>query len=53
MELPVNKEDNSLGISTLTSAFPGSHGLKFKNPKTGASRALMSVIILILIYFKI
>ncbi|KAF8363018.1 tdp-1 [Pristionchus pacificus] len=41
MELPVNKEDNSLGMSTLTSAFPGSHGLKFKNPKTGASRALM------------
>ncbi|GMR37067.1 hypothetical protein PMAYCL1PPCAC_07262 [Pristionchus mayeri] len=41
MELPVNKDDNSLGMSTLTSAFPGSHGLKFKNPKTGASRALM------------
>ncbi|GMT16749.1 hypothetical protein PFISCL1PPCAC_8046 [Pristionchus fissidentatus] len=41
MELPVNKEDNSLGLSTLSSAFPGSHGLKFKNPKTGASRALM------------
>ncbi|GMR40731.1 hypothetical protein PMAYCL1PPCAC_10926, partial [Pristionchus mayeri] len=41
MELPVNKEDNSLGLNTLTSIFPGSHGLKFKNPKTGASRAIM------------
>ncbi|KAH7726999.1 RNA binding protein [Aphelenchoides avenae] len=40
IELPANVEDNSLGLHTLTHAFPGAHGLKFKNPATGASRAL-------------
>lgn len=41
MELPTHPEDGSLGLSTLTHAYPGAQGLKFKNPQTGASRALL------------
>ncbi|KAI6194217.1 hypothetical protein M3Y96_01101400 [Aphelenchoides besseyi] len=40
LELPTG-EDNLLTLNTLTCAFPGAHGLKFKNPVTGASRALL------------
>ena len=41
LELPTDPQDKSLGFSTLTHAFPGAQGLKFKNPVTKASRALM------------
>jgi hypothetical protein len=41
LELPTSQEDGTLGMSTLVHAFPGAHGLKYKNPKTGASRALL------------
>ncbi|KAK0396165.1 hypothetical protein QR680_001600 [Steinernema hermaphroditum] len=41
MELPTDPLDNSLGLATLSHAFPGAHGLKYRNPVTGASRALM------------
>ncbi|KHN76895.1 TAR DNA-binding protein 43 [Toxocara canis] len=41
LELPTQPEDGSLGLSTLTHAYPGAQGLKFKNPQTGASRALL------------
>lgn len=41
LELPTNPPDKSLGFSTLTHAFPGAQGLKFKNPVTKASRALL------------
>ncbi|VDK60705.1 unnamed protein product, partial [Anisakis simplex] len=41
MELPTQPEDGSLGLSTLTHAYPGAQGLKYKNPQTGASRALL------------
>uniref|UniRef100_A0A1I7ZFS5 RRM domain-containing protein n=1 Tax=Steinernema glaseri TaxID=37863 RepID=A0A1I7ZFS5_9BILA len=41
MELPIDPTDNSIGLTTLSHAFPGAHGLKYKNPATGASRALM------------
>uniref|UniRef100_A0A915E9C3 RRM domain-containing protein n=1 Tax=Ditylenchus dipsaci TaxID=166011 RepID=A0A915E9C3_9BILA len=41
VELPTNPTDNSLALNTLEHTFPGAHGLKFKNPVTGASRALM------------
>uniref|UniRef100_A0A1I7WZZ1 TDP43_N domain-containing protein n=1 Tax=Heterorhabditis bacteriophora TaxID=37862 RepID=A0A1I7WZZ1_HETBA len=39
MELPTSP-DNSLFMTTLQSTFPGATGLKYKNPKTGASRAV-------------
>ena len=41
LELPTNIEDNTLGLTTLTHAFPGATGLKYKNPATGATRALL------------
>ncbi|KAI1717068.1 RNA recognition motif domain-containing protein [Ditylenchus destructor] len=41
VELPTDPNDNTLALVTLEHAFPGAHGLKYKNPKTGASRALM------------
>jgi hypothetical protein len=40
IELPTSAEDNTLGLNTLSHAFPGAHGLKYKAP-SGASRALM------------
>eukprot|EP01147_Barroeca_monosierra_P003602 gene3602-6194_t len=39
IEVPVN-EDGSIARSTLESQFPGATGLKFKNPSTGAFRAI-------------
>ncbi|CAJ0579388.1 unnamed protein product, partial [Mesorhabditis spiculigera] len=39
MEIPCNA-DGTLTLATLTHTFPGATGLKFKNPKTGASRAV-------------
>ncbi|CAD5216271.1 unnamed protein product [Bursaphelenchus xylophilus] len=42
IELPANPGDNSLGLATLTHAFPGAHGLKYKNPANGATRALLT-----------
>lgn len=41
VELPTNAEDGSLSMVTLEHAFPAAHGLKYKNPTTGASRALL------------
>uniref|UniRef100_A0A914CB19 RRM domain-containing protein n=1 Tax=Acrobeloides nanus TaxID=290746 RepID=A0A914CB19_9BILA len=41
IELPTNVEDNTLGLTTLTHAFPGATGLKYKNPATNATRALL------------
>lgn len=41
IELPLSAEDGTLGLATLSHAFPGAHGLKFKNPATGATRALL------------
>ncbi|CAD6199077.1 unnamed protein product [Caenorhabditis auriculariae] len=38
MELPTAK--NVLFMTTLQASFPGATGLKYKNPKTGASRAV-------------
>lgn len=43
IELPINDGDSTLGLHTLTRAFPNAHGLKFKNPATGAYRALLYV----------
>uniref|UniRef100_A0AC34GHJ8 TAR DNA-binding protein 43 N-terminal domain-containing protein n=1 Tax=Panagrolaimus sp. ES5 TaxID=591445 RepID=A0AC34GHJ8_9BILA len=40
MELPTVESDNTLGLTTLTHAFPGSHGLKYKTD-TGVTRALL------------
>ena len=40
IELPA-EQDGSLGIQTLAGAFPGAHGLKYKNLATGAFRALL------------
>lgn len=40
IELPTLPEDGSLGFSTLTHAFPGAHGLKYKTAN-GVSRALL------------
>ncbi|KAK6055701.1 hypothetical protein COOONC_06794 [Cooperia oncophora] len=39
MELPT-APDNSLFMTTLQASFPGATGLKYKNPKTGALRAV-------------
>ncbi|KAK5974301.1 RRM domain-containing protein [Trichostrongylus colubriformis] len=39
MELPT-ASDNSLFMTTLQSSYPGATGLKYKNPKTGALRAV-------------
>ncbi|KAJ1345818.1 hypothetical protein KIN20_000436 [Parelaphostrongylus tenuis] len=39
MELPT-APDNTLFMTTLQSSFPGATGMKFKNPKTGALRAV-------------
>lgn len=41
LELPTQPDDNSLGLATLTHAFPGAQGLKYRNPATRASRALL------------
>ncbi|VDK74778.1 unnamed protein product [Litomosoides sigmodontis] len=41
LELPLLPEDCSLSLNTLVHAFPGAHGLKYKNSVTGASRALL------------
>ncbi|PAV87716.1 hypothetical protein WR25_03755 isoform A [Diploscapter pachys] len=40
MEIPTN-EDNTMFMTTLQASFPGATGLKYKNPKTGASRAVV------------
>ncbi|EYC18868.1 hypothetical protein Y032_0026g1416 [Ancylostoma ceylanicum] len=39
MELPT-APDNSLYMTTLQSTYPGATGMKYKNPKTGALRAV-------------
>ncbi|VDO30614.1 unnamed protein product [Haemonchus placei] len=39
MELPT-APDNTLFMTTLQSSFPRATGIKYKNPKTGASRAI-------------
>lgn len=39
IELPL-EEDNTMLLSTLTSQFPGSSGLKYKNPETGTARGI-------------
>ncbi|VDO68424.1 unnamed protein product [Haemonchus placei] len=39
MELPT-AQDNSLSMATLQGAYPGATGMKYKNPKTGALRAV-------------
>ncbi|KAK5979004.1 RRM domain-containing protein [Trichostrongylus colubriformis] len=39
LELPTTP-DNSLFMTTLQSSYPGATGLKYKNPKTGALRAV-------------
>ncbi|VDM51901.1 unnamed protein product [Angiostrongylus costaricensis] len=39
MELPT-APDNTLFMTTLQSSYPGATGMKFKNPKTGALRAV-------------
>ncbi|VDO69885.1 unnamed protein product [Haemonchus placei] len=39
MELPT-AQDNSLSMATLQASYPGATGLKFKNAKTGALRAV-------------
>lgn len=39
IELPC-EEDGTMLISTLTSQFPGSSGLKYRNPETGTMRGL-------------
>ncbi|KAK6022297.1 hypothetical protein OSTOST_12012 [Ostertagia ostertagi] len=39
MELPTS-EDNTLFMTTLQSSYPGATGMKYKNPKTGALRAV-------------
>ena len=41
IELPTDEQDKTLGLQTLNGAFPGAHGLKYKNQKTGAFRALL------------
>uniref|UniRef100_A0A914WL17 RRM domain-containing protein n=1 Tax=Plectus sambesii TaxID=2011161 RepID=A0A914WL17_9BILA len=41
LELPVDPVDNSLGLNTLSHAFPGAYGLKYKNPTSGAYRGLL------------
>uniref|UniRef100_A0AC34QY64 RRM domain-containing protein n=1 Tax=Panagrolaimus sp. JU765 TaxID=591449 RepID=A0AC34QY64_9BILA len=40
MELPTQADDNTLGLATLTHAFPGAHGLKYKTDN-GVTRALL------------
>ncbi|TMS35603.1 hypothetical protein L596_002970 [Steinernema carpocapsae] len=40
IELPADPADNTLGFATLSHAFPGAHGLKFRTA-TGALRALL------------
>ncbi|PIO77244.1 hypothetical protein TELCIR_00654 [Teladorsagia circumcincta] len=39
MELPTSA-DNTLFMTTLQSSYPGATGMKYKNPKTGALRAV-------------
>ncbi|KAK6053751.1 hypothetical protein COOONC_08742 [Cooperia oncophora] len=39
LELPTTP-DNGLFMSTLQASYPGATGLKYKNPKTGALRAV-------------
>jgi len=41
IELTFDAADNTLGLQMLTRAFPGAHGIKYKNPATGAQRALL------------
>lgn len=40
-ELPTNPKNNNLALQTLEHACPGAYGLKYKNPTTGAMRALL------------
>ena len=40
IELPLEQEDNSLLLSTLTSNFPEACGLKFKNVESGTFRGI-------------
>ena len=40
MELPTQSPDNTLGLTTLTHAFPGAYGLKYKT-ESGVTRALL------------
>ncbi|VDM76716.1 unnamed protein product [Strongylus vulgaris] len=39
MELPT-ASDNTLYMTTLQATYPGATGMKYKNPKTGALRAV-------------
>nr|CDJ94554.1 RNA recognition motif domain containing protein [Haemonchus contortus] len=39
IELPTAR-DNSLSMATLQASYPGATGMKYKNPKTGALRAV-------------
>jgi len=40
VELPAEIDNNKLALATLEHAFPGAHGLKYKNPDTGITRTL-------------
>lgn len=42
IELPT-EQDHTLRLRTLIGAFPGAHGLKYKNPSTGTYRTLLFV----------
>jgi len=42
-EMPVDAADNALPVAVVVAAFPQAHGLKFKNPATGANRTLLWV----------
>lgn len=42
VEIPTN-DNKCLALSTLEHIFPGAYGLKYKNPTTGAMRALLYV----------
>lgn len=59
VELPVDSKDATLccnfycislylvqilALATLEHTFPGAHGLKYKNPKTGANRAVVYIL---------
>jgi len=38
-------KDQTLPISSLEHAFPGAHGLKYKNPSTGGKRIVSYVVV--------
>lgn len=43
IELPVDKESGNLLVKTLQASFDGACGLKYRNPKTNAFRAISLV----------